>query len=319
MRAGFVLVVLLLVVGGAGAGTAKTDKWVPAGIAFWDESRGLGWFHVARSSDDRPVLARTEDGGRTWRVVRRPRSVSGITVSRTTANEAWLAEGGCDYWPRCRPRLLRSADGGLSWQPVGKAVLAMTFPTATDGFGALYDRKERWTLLRTRDGGDSWSPFRSPCRYYNNVAWFETPREGWTLCQDIAGAGQAIKGVFRTRDGGRSWRLVMSAAWRLGPSTRGAITTAGYAQGIAFAGGRGWLWQTRNGSYTSSDGGSKWTPIAFTHLPATSLELIEIDDVAPVTRDVAFALVNRNWTRRELRRTDDGGRTWEIVRVWRYD
>jgi photosystem II stability/assembly factor-like uncharacterized protein len=194
----------------------------------------------------------------------------------------------------------------------------MTFPTENDGFGALYDRDERWSLMRTRDGGESWSPFRSPCRRDSNVPWFVTPREGWVLCQDIAGAGQAIKGVFRTRDGGRSWRLVMSSAWRLGPSTRGAIPTAGYARAIAFAGGRGWLWQTRFGSYTSPDGGRRWKPIAFTHL-RSSLEAIEIEDVAPVARDVAFAIVNRRWTRRDLRRTDDGGRTWEVVRVWRYD
>lgn len=313
MRGVLVLGVVALAVAGASAGSAKRDTLVPAGFAFWDRSHGLGWFDPAFRSG-RPVLARTEDGGRTWRSVYRPRSVSGIAVS--DGNDAWLAEGDCDFWPACRPRLLRSDDGGLNWRPLGKAVLGMTFPTDEVGFGVLYDRDERWSLMRTEDGGRSWSPFRSPCQHARrSYAWFATTVDGWVLCTGIPGAGSQLKGVFRTRDGGRSWRLVMSTGWkRLGASTPRAIPSAGYASGIAFAGGRGWVWQFRFGSYASPDGGRTWTPIAFTRP-----EEIEIWDVAPVSRRVAFVLVFRGWKRRELRRTDDGGRTWQIVHVWRYD
>ena len=292
---------------------------VPEGIAFWDASQGLAWFVRASRCPhaDCSLLAETSDGGRTWLTVFHPSSVTQVAVSRGTT-DAWLVEDNCDYWVVCRPRLLRSSDRGRSWQGVGLGVLALTAPTSKVWFGALYDKSDRWSLKRTRDGGRSWSDVRSPCREQGPWgaprSWFTTVVEGWLLCGGQPGAGHQLKAVFRTHDGGRSWRMVMSTGWRPGgASSPGAIPDAGYASGIAAAGGRAWIWQDRFRSYTSVDGGHRWAPIGFTNANG-----VEIEDLAPISRNVAFALVHLTWRRRELRRTDDGGRTWRVIHVWRY-
>jgi photosystem II stability/assembly factor-like uncharacterized protein len=315
---------LMLGVSGSGASAKLRDTWVPLVIAFWNESEGLVWSirafdcaHEQRCAE----LARTDDGGRSWRPVYRNEAVGEIAVARDT-RAAWLVEGNCDYWVVCRPRLLRSVDRGRSWRRIGRAVINPSFATARIGFGTLYDKHEVWSLMRTRDGGKSWSAMRSPCGgpsvgpWGSPSPWFLTARVGWVLCKSQPGAGSQLKAVLRTRDGGRSWHMVMSAGWSpAGGSSPGAVTDAGYAQGIAFGGGRGWLWQRGSFSYTSLDGGRTWTVIPFTRASGNG---IEIEDLSPVSRDVAFVLVNLTWKRRELRRTDDGGRTWRVSHVWRY-
>jgi photosystem II stability/assembly factor-like uncharacterized protein len=316
-----VLLCLVNSVAGAASGTMTARRspstlGVPQGIAFWDRTHGLAWFSRVRCADRGgcSTLSVTSDGGRTWAPVLDPRSVTQVAVARGR-KEAWLVEDDCDFWPRCRPRLLRSEDRGRSWRPIGLGVLELTFANERVGFGALYDKADRWSLQRSDDGGRSWSMVRSPCGEVG--PWgvphssFPAARRGWIACGGQPGTGSQLKAVFQTSDGGRSWQLRMSAGWN-GRSTRGAISSAGYIHGIAAAGGRVWIWQSRYVSYTSSDGGRTWRKIGFTQPDA-----VEIADLAPVSRRVTFALVRVAPKRYDIRRTEDGGRRWNVVRSWR--
>jgi photosystem II stability/assembly factor-like uncharacterized protein len=102
---------------------------------------------------DRPVLLATRDGGRHWRKVTlgvpafRPEALTTLG-----ARNVWLFGSVCRT--ACGPGLLRSADGGASWQlvrlPVALAVDGAQFVTPTLGYaagGAVY---------RTTDGGVTW-------------------------------------------------------------------------------------------------------------------------------------------------------------------
>ena len=261
----------------------------------------------------------TADGGRTWRLTYRGRSATELAVAPGT-HDGWLAAGGCTTWWSCRPPLLRSHDGGLTWHTVGRAVLNPTFPTPTIGVGALYDANGVWSLVHTHDYGRHWSRLRSPCgataQYL--VPSFITSRVGWVLCAGQPGAGHQLKAIFRTRDGGRGWHLVMNTGWTTQPrsATPGGIPDAGYANRLAFSSSRGWVGQSEFFSYTSPDGGRTWRPVDFGFSPTAGGE---IEDVSAVTGRTAYALARLDGgRRRELLRTTDAGRSWQIVHTWRY-
>jgi len=127
------------------------DRWVPEGIAFWDVRHGLAWFTAAFHCPRRgscAMVGRTDDGGRSWQVVLRPRSVGQI-VAAPGSNTAWMVDDQCDYWPKCRPTLFRSDDRGRTWHAIGRALLGLNFPTTQVGFGSLYDSHDHWTLWRS--------------------------------------------------------------------------------------------------------------------------------------------------------------------------
>jgi photosystem II stability/assembly factor-like uncharacterized protein len=88
-----------------------------------------------------------------------------------------------------------------------------------------------------------------------------TPRLGWLVCGGEPGAGNEEKTVFRTRDGGRTWQEGSSTSHMNHPVVRGGIALFGYPQGIAFApNGFGLMWESRGTLYVTRDGGNNWFP-----------------------------------------------------------
>lgn len=115
-----------------------------------------------------------------------------------------------------------------------------------------------------------------------------------------------------TAEPGGSWSY--AGYTRAGHSTYGAICGCGYPSGVSFArGGRGLIWQSGDLTYRTSDGGRTWSHVNF-----TVNDYVTGLSAARVSATAAYLLVhtvrNQSW---DLRRTDDGGRSWRIVRVWR--
>jgi photosystem II stability/assembly factor-like uncharacterized protein len=183
----------------------------------------------------------TDDGGRSWQLVRKTRrSLRGAVF--VSSSQALLAG---DFG------LLRSDDGGRSWRPVrvtprmrfnGLAVLdarhwwldGFTCPNAGKtigpklpglGFAKPARCGGKSYLLRTADGGRTWTAirFRGPPP---STLSFVTPNVGYAW--DVAG------GLDRTTDGGRTWRFVYprrssgcaSSQLRLSVQTQGTATQA---------------------------------------------------------------------------------------------
>jgi hypothetical protein len=207
----------------------------------------------------------------------------------------------------------RSDDGGRTWYTpdvVWRDFRAASFPTRSDGFAF-----SSWRLLRTHDRGRTWDERKSPC----DPSWpahttFVTPTRGWILCARTPnGYRDHPQALFTTRDGGIRWTLVMDAGYRrAGRSSPGAICGCGYPSGVAFArGGRGLIWQS-GGTFRTGDGGRTWS-----HLTFTVTDYVVGLSAAQVSATTAYLLVRTVAEQRwDLRRTDDGGRSWRVVHVW---
>jgi photosystem II stability/assembly factor-like uncharacterized protein len=223
---------------------------------------------------------RSDDGGRTW----------------YTPYVTWPDFRAASFPTRLRgfafsgSRLLRTRDGGHTWNDSTPVVLPTQVPVHTP-----------------REA-------KSPC----DPSWpahasFVTPARGWILCGRTPNGYHHPVALFTTRDGGYRWTLVMDAGYRrLGRSSPGATCDCGWPGGVAFArGGRGLIWQS-GGTFRTSDGGRTWSHVTF-----TVTDYVVGLSATQVSAATAYLLVHTVADERvDLRRTDDSGRTWRVVHVW---
>lgn len=111
-------------------------------------------------------------------------------------------------------RLLRTTDGGRTWQDVTPPTLhsEMTvtlsgfFPSAEEAWVCLPspDRYDAGILYRTHDGGRTWQSFPAPFGWAN---FFPVPGSAQTVWAQVS--LQGLVELHRTRDGGQTWELVM--------------------------------------------------------------------------------------------------------------
>jgi len=155
---------------------------------------------------------RTDDGGLTWQGKRLPFDVYGdITkIFFVDPDVGWLCTG------HGRGTIYRTNDGGLNWA-------RQVAPAAGVGFNSLYFTSQRdgWAVgdkdlggkgnegeefegvvLRTRDGGVSWTRIPVGERKHGlGDVRFTGEGTGWIV---------ATNNVYRSEDGGNSWRVVLS-------------------------------------------------------------------------------------------------------------
>ncbi|MFD7337688.1 WD40/YVTN/BNR-like repeat-containing protein [Streptomyces violascens] len=122
-------------------------------------------------------------------------------VSRSTA---WVAG--------TKGTVLRTSDGGRSWQnvsPAGAAGLEFRDVEAFDGRRAVVlaiGEGEASRVYRTEDGGASWSEsFRNtdPKAFYDCLTFLD-PRHGLAVSDPVDGKYR----ILSTADGGRSWNVL---------------------------------------------------------------------------------------------------------------
>ncbi len=289
------------------------------GIAFFTAQEGLlvggtegqGGLTAAGTG----LVWRTMDGGAHWtREAVAAGPLRAVAVVGTLL--AW-ASSTCVSGdpPSCRPELLASRNGGVSWQPIADhGFVALDFLNATHGWGlegTLYT-----ALETTSDGGRTWSPAPAqPCPraqpWRADGVSFTDRLHGWVSCTGLGEAGNSDKAVVATSDGGHHWH-VLAAAYPVqgypAPNV-GSIPELDALWGIAMrANGTGLVWMPiggADGTWRTADGGRTWTDIQMGAHPGDYGAL-----AGWLVNDTTWFLVLEP---EQVVRSTDAGRSWQPV------
>jgi photosystem II stability/assembly factor-like uncharacterized protein len=216
-----------------------------------------------------------------------------------------------------RGTVLRTVDGGRTWQQVGPpdtATLELRDIEAFDARTAVamtIGNGEDSRIYRTTDGGATWTEtFRNTeaAAFYDCMAFFDR-RHGLV-------AGDPVDGRFRilsTSDGGRSWTRVPDAG--IPPALEGEFEFAASGQCITTSGSRD-AWIATGGGATarvlhSGDRGRTWTVSDTPLLSGPSAGVFAVAFRSP-RQGIAVGgdFENPDGGAHNLALTGDGGRTW---------
>jgi photosystem II stability/assembly factor-like uncharacterized protein len=270
--------------------------------------------------------------GLKWRMVGpfrggRVNAVSGVPGQPTTF---YFGSVGGGVW--------KSINSGRTWVPVfdsqpvasiGAIAVAPSNPDIVYVGTGEADMRSQISygngMYRSADGGRTWT----------HVGLDDTRQIGRVMVDPrnpdlvyVAALGHAYganpdRGVFRSRDGGRSWQKVLFKNESVGAIDLALDPTN---PKIVYA----TLWNTRrppwsiyppsygpgSGMYKSTDGGTTWKQLT-TGLPADGLGRIGIA-IAPTMANRVYAIVDAKDG--GLYRSDDGGATWSRIsndsRIW---
>jgi photosystem II stability/assembly factor-like uncharacterized protein len=157
------------------------------------------------------ILYKSTDSGATWSADELSGVMASLVIHPRDPSTAYAGAEGIDYWGLTPGALVKTTDGGETWQvtPIeaseGVSAIAIdvvrpeTLYVAT-GLEFWYDEwEEPSRLLRSEDGGHSWISAGQglPEAAVRHLAI--DPRVSGTL---YAGTS---KGIYRTRDGGLNW------------------------------------------------------------------------------------------------------------------
>jgi photosystem II stability/assembly factor-like uncharacterized protein len=134
------------------------------------------------------------------------------------------------------------------------------------------------------------------------------------VCLGEGGVGNEEKAVFRTTDGGRTWRVGAEAVDFPRRRIHGGLWTYGYPLGLSFAAdGFGLLWESRGTLFVSRDGGKRWRAEPKVAQP-------EIDfgrGASALPHGIGFVLLGRGGgPDARLLVTTNYGRSWRVVHRW---
>jgi photosystem II stability/assembly factor-like uncharacterized protein len=222
----------------------------------------------------------------------------------------------------------RSIDGGVSYKPI--------FDEQVQSIGAIaVDPKspktiwvgtgESWTrnsvsvgdgLYKTTNGGDTWEKVGlADSEHIARIAVHPTDGNTvWVCATGHLWDGNEERGVYKTTDGGKSWKKTLFVDRETGCSD---LAVDPQDPKILYAG----MWQFRrfpwafrsggagSGLFKSTDGGDTWRPVK-TGLPTGEKGRVAVA-VAPSRPAVVYALVEAKET--ALYRSDDTGESWAKV------
>ncbi|MFD0523368.1 WD40/YVTN/BNR-like repeat-containing protein [Paractinoplanes durhamensis] len=182
-------------------------------MAFFDRRRGLA---VSDPVDGRIRLAGTEDGGRSWRVLRNVKMPPAVDGETLIASGTCLQAAGTDAWfgtstpAGVNNRVFTTKDGGRSWSfattplPGGDdtGILSLSFRDPRHGIAIGSDPRQPSDPLNTAaaltsDGGRTWTLAGATSGRRVSVSWL--PGQSRTLI--AVGRGSDI-----STDGGQTWR-----------------------------------------------------------------------------------------------------------------
>lgn len=260
------------------------------------------------------------------------RSIGPATMSgRIAAIESSTANRDLVFVGTATGGLWRSVNGGLTFEPVfddqpvasiGAVALDPSNPDAVwVGTGEGNPRNSVSVgngLYKSLDGGRTWQHLglEKTERIHRVIVHPRDSRVAWVAAMGQAWGENPERGVFKTVDGGKTWRKVLYVDERTGcadlvvdPSNPNKLFAAMWDY-------RRWPWFFRSGGpgsglFVSHDGGESWKRLTEEDgLPKGDLGRIGIGIAASDPR-IVYALVEAQ--KNALLRSDDGGRTWRTV------
>jgi hypothetical protein len=265
-------------------------------------SAGEGWAFG-------PALWQTHNGGATWRKMSGP---GGPVQDLAAAADRVLAvTGRCGGGRACSFRVYSAAAGSDDWRAVPGAAGARVNSVrlvVSGGAGYVFavtaDLGKPLLLAGPVNGSARWRSLPVPCSGAWSGALAAAPG-GWLFlgCGSEPGAGNQVKAVYLSGDGGRSWRKVASP-----PS-------GGYLGGASMSpGGTIFLSGSRMDLYVSRDRGRSWheSPSLENAVGLAGAGLLLVGSTITDTRGFAF---QEGVDQQQVWLTSDGGRQWTPVTV----
>jgi len=252
-----------------------------------------GYLWGARTTTGAPLWMSHDDGA-TW--LEGPIGPYVYDVSAINL-DVWALSGTCPLSmtataAACSMDVEQSLDGGATWTSLGSPMgvppgstevrqIELARITKTRSYvlsnAAGADGPSTWLLDFTADAGATWTTRPAPCSGSftdgAEVAASSTD-DLWLLCGTQATSGVQSKELYRSDDGGQTWRLSASATGLATPPPTSVppdpLPLAGYIapftvghRNLAVASTTtAWLFPSRADLYKTEDGGSSWVPVA---------------------------------------------------------
>jgi photosystem II stability/assembly factor-like uncharacterized protein len=260
------------------------------------------------------------------------RSIGPAAMSgRVTAVEGVASAPDTLYAGAAAGGVWKTVNGGLTWdpvfddQPIASIGAIAVFQPNPDivwvGTGEGNPRNSASIgngVYRSGDGGHTWAHLGLDAteRISRIVLDPTDPEVAYVAALGREWGENPERGVFKTTDGGRTWRKVLYVDERTGAADLAIDPANPRKLFAAMWQYRRWPWGFKSGGagsglYVSSDGGASWQRrTAEDGLPKGELGRIGLA-IAPSAPEIVYALVEAK--KSAILRSEDGGRTWKTV------
>ena len=261
-----------------------------------------------------------------------PRSIGPAGMSgRVTAIDVNLQNPDIIYAGTASGGLWKSEGGGVDWTPIFDSMeVASIGAIAIDqsnpdvvwvGTGEGNPRNSQTSgrgIYKSIDGGRTWTlmGLESTRNIHRIIIHRDNPNIIYVGAMGYAWGDSSNRGVYRSKDGGKSWEKILYVNNRTGAADFVVDPTNPNKMLVNMWEFRRWPWFFKSGGegsglYVTLDGGETWTKrTAKDGLPEGELGKIGLA-IAPSNPKVIYALVESK--KNALYRSDDGGFTWKKV------
>src|SRR5882724_9951414 len=173
---------------------------------------------------------KTLDGGKTWKNtgLRDSRAIGKVIVNPKNPDIAFVAALGHPFGPNSERGIFRTLDGGKTWEKV------LYKDDNTGGIDVAFDSRNSNVLLASL-----WEARRTP----------------WSLSSGGPGSG-----LYRSNDGGTTWKRLEDKGLPKGPYGRIGVSVAANSERVYAL-----IQASEGGLYRSDDGGDTWQLVNASH------------------------------------------------------